>query len=425
MKILLIANNSFSKITNNGKTYESILRGFDKTELAQLFFSLNESPDFDYCENYYKISDIDVLKSVLTFKPTCGRRIDKSDSKITDRNAKDHRICELFKKIVSPFFRDLLWRSNKWNTENLCHWCNEFSPDVVMFVGGMGFSNRIALFVSNYLDVPLVTFYTDDYVIHSIKRNWLYQFNKWRINRMYRRTISRSDLLFAIGDKMAEEYSSYFGKQFYPIMNSVPVVAYKPYSQHDPIRISYFGGLHLNRWQMISRLGSLLPNSAVINVYSMSRLTSEMEDLFAKSRVRFCGSVIGDMLINKIQESDILLHVESDDKYLRQLTSLSVSTKIPEYLMAGKPILGYGPPEVASMQLLTDNCIGKVISSDLSQADILSELHTFINDLEYRVNLSKRGYDFAVNKFDNDKIISGFTLLIQQVINEKNIIKYN
>lgn len=419
MKILLIANNSFSKITNNGKTYESILRGFDKTELAQLFFSLNESPDFEYCENYYKISDIDVLKSVLTFKSTCGRRIDKFDSKVTDRNTKDYQICELFKKIISPFFRDILWWSNRWNTGDLRRWCNEFSPDIIMFVGGMGFSNRIALFLSGYLDVPLVTFYTDDYVIHSIKRNWLYQFNKWRINRIYSRTINRSDLLFAIGDKMAKEYSSYFGKQFYPIMNSVPVVAYKPYLQHDPIRISYFGGLHLNRWQMISRLGALLPNSAVIDVYSMSRLTPEMEDSFAKSKIRFCGSAIGDMLLNKIQESDILLHVESDDKYLRQLTSLSVSTKIPEYLMAGKPILGYGPAEVASMQLLTDNCIGEVISSDLSQSDILSKLHTFINNFEYRATLSRRGYDFAINRFDNNKIISEFASLMQQVVNEK------
>ncbi len=65
MKLLLISINSFSKSANNGKTFESMLRGFKCEELAQLYFSA-EVPDFDYCNRYFRITDIDIINSLTS-----------------------------------------------------------------------------------------------------------------------------------------------------------------------------------------------------------------------------------------------------------------------------------------------------------------------------------------------------------------------
>ena len=62
-------------------------------------------------------------------------------------------------------------------------------------------------------------------------------------------------------------------------------------------------------------------------------------------------------------DADAFLHIESDDESYCSLTKLSVSTKIPEYLISSRLVIGYGPVYLASMKLLKDNNIGIVISN--------------------------------------------------------------
>ena len=65
-------------------------------------------------------------------------------------------------------------------------------------------------------------------------------------------------------------------------------------------------------------------------------------------------------------KADSLLHVEAFDEKSKKSTRLSVSTKIFEYLYAGKIILGYGPSDVASMEYLRDIGCSVLCADDLS-----------------------------------------------------------
>jgi hypothetical protein len=63
VNVLVVSTNCFSDVYNNGKTLESIFSSFDKRNLAQVFFSENMNPDLNFVNNYFKISDVNVLKN--------------------------------------------------------------------------------------------------------------------------------------------------------------------------------------------------------------------------------------------------------------------------------------------------------------------------------------------------------------------------
>ncbi|MFV0151824.1 hypothetical protein OBJ97_01095 [Empedobacter falsenii] len=425
-KVLIISNNSFSKVSNNGKTYEAIFSKFDKENISQLFFSENEEPDLNYCKNYFKITDKDVLLNFITFsKKRSGKLNDLMGEKIDEKKAMFNSNSSYFfnffqkKADLLILFRDFLWSFNSWKTPQLKKWLKETNPDVIFFVGGpMKFPYNISNWVSKFLNKPVAVYFTDDYILYPISRNILDRFVIYRAKKFYKELIELSDARFTIGELMSKEYKIFFGKDFYSIMNSVSIskndVFIKSEKTNSKPIISYFGGLHLNRWQMISRLGSLFKNEFIINVYSIYQPNKEILESFDENGVRFCGGVISDELKRKIDESDILLHVESDDHYNRNLTKLSVSTKIPEYLISGKLVLGFGPADIASMKVLSDNEVGVVISSELNNEDIVN-FKVLLKDVDVRNEIGKNGFLYAKEKFDINKNSDTFKKILESL----------
>lgn len=403
-KILLIASNCLSKSSNNGKTVASLLSQFGQNNIRQIYFSFNETPDFDLCHSYYRLSDIDIMKGI--FKKNCGhiirRELTESEVKANKRNY----IVNYGKKLLTPFMRDAIWYFSKWKSPMLMQWIYEFAPDVIFFVGGYSwFSNNIAVKLSVSLNIPLVSYYTDDYVLYSIPQNPLSSIIKKRRIHIYKRTISHSHLRYVIGEEMASAYNDYWHKEFIPIMNSVDIYPYQPKNTSEKLAISYFGGLHLYRWKSIALLAKLLPKNCNINIYTQSDITEEISIAFSTlPNVNFCGSVYGTELIQSMQNSDMLLHIESNDKYYRRLTKLSVSTKIPEYLISSRPILAFGPTEVASIKLLKDNNIGYVVDIDGTESLIKEQLAHIYQDRANFAKVSLKGYNYAITKFDKKKI---------------------
>jgi glycosyltransferase involved in cell wall biosynthesis len=420
-KVLVVSHNCFSKVSNNGKTLESIFSGFSKENIGQVFFTEDMNSDFDFCENFFKITDVNVLKSLLKGSSDCGMALFPTKNSLNKAVFKEPKLLKFAKSKMDYMvtFRDFLWSFNSWKSNSFIDWSTEFKPDVIFYVGGnFGFSHNIACFLSKHLKVPLVSYFTDDYLIYPKNKNVLDNIQKVRMKKFYAKTVNQSSLCFAIGSFMAKEYSSYFGKEFLPIMNSIVKQDYIPYFQKKEMKISYFGGLHLNRWKMLVRLGNSLSIGS-LDVYSIERPSKEILLEFEQANIKYKGAVEGENLKNAILESDVLLHVESDDSYNRTLTKLSVSTKIPEYLMSGRLVLGFGPEEVASMKVLSDNKIGVVISSSVSDDYLKSELIKLTSDFELRKQIGFQGYDYAIKNFDNKIIAKKFKERIEKLIINK------
>lgn len=420
-RILVVSHNPFSSTANNGKTLEAILGGYDAKELSQLFFS-EMMPDLEFCQCYFRLTDRDVIRN--TFLP--WRNSFSMDFSAGIEKEKPQKIrLQRVKRFVQnvPFVRDFLWFMGRWKISPLFDWVEHNKPEVIFYVGGnCGFSHIVARKLAKKYNVPLVVYFTDDYLIYPICRNWFDVVQRVRMKRFYQKTVRYACMCFAIGEKMAETYAEYFKKPFYSIMNMAPINE-MPLIRHEGIVIAYFGGLHLGRWKAILKLGEILQHlqkrikcEIVFNVYA-KECPENIVSLFEKQHIVYKGFVGSGQLQGEFAKSDILLHVESSDEYYRSLTRLSVSTKIPEYLSTGRCVLGFGPKEVASMQLLSENGIGFVLSDELPNGEIEQALFQLLTSKELRENLSQRALDYAKAKFNPEMVRADFMEKINEIVN--------
>ena len=67
MRILVVSHNVFSETENMGKTLVSYFKDFGQENLAQ-FYIHSEIPTSDICNNYYRVTDKEMINSVFGFK---------------------------------------------------------------------------------------------------------------------------------------------------------------------------------------------------------------------------------------------------------------------------------------------------------------------------------------------------------------------
>jgi hypothetical protein len=431
-RVLVISNNAFSFSLNNGKTLSNLFKDWPRKMIAQLFFHPNDSPEWGICDNYYKISDIDILKSILKLSNHCGGICEHSiipEQRILKVGRLRKRINSLdMQKSVMILLRDFLWRSGRWKTKQLCEWLSMFNPEIIFFVGGYsGFAHEIACWTSTFCKAPMSVFFTDDYVLNPMRESIFDPYLQKKNLKHYKKTIAESTLHFTIGDIMAKDYQSQFGVIFYPIMNCVEFDKHYPVEvENQQIIISYFGGLHLNRWKMLIEIGELLNQLSKelsikmqLNIFTTSYVSDSKMKLLCTPPLSFHNGVYGEALFQQMTEANILLHVESMDNRSRVKTHYSVSTKLPEYFSAGRCVVGYGPSEVASIRLLADNSIGITITDKDSIVKRKEKLKNIIINKVSRMEIAQNAFDFAKKKFDERIVRDRIKILLSNAAKTK------
>lgn len=420
-RILIISHNPFSKVSNNGKTLEAIFSKFDREELSQLYF-VEVDLDHEYAGTYFYISDIDVAKSLV------GKKIEnnffsKKPATIKFKSNDASSVVRFLRKHSQTFafFRDLMWQTVRpEETDPVLRWIKEVNPDFIFFVAGNQVSTyKMVRFLAAKFNMKYGVYFTDDYFIYPRQNNVIKKIQNIRVRRSCAEMVQGASICFAIGEMMAEEYTKYFGRKFVPLMNMVdtnnPVLTE---TRNQKFIISYFGGLHLNRWKMLAEFSSELDaTTAVLQVYSHQALTAEMSEAFRKTNVVFKGGICEEQMTDAIGQSDALIHVESDAKEFRSLTKLSVSTKIPEYLNTNKLVIAYGPADIASIKLIADNSLGLVINS---QNEIKEKISYILRNPSQIVRLSQAARKFASANFDIEKNSKDFREWIEKVLHNAN-----
>jgi hypothetical protein len=422
MKILDITGNPFSTVLNNGKTHEALFSAFKRSELCQLYTRPvdNNLVDFKYCNSFYCVSDLDVLNRLRLKIKKCGGEVVHSVEPTNNADVYDtYQNGGLSKhQDILRLLRDIMWHTNVWKNSSLKTWIEKEKPDVI-FVDGGGecFLFDIALYIAGKWNIPIISYYTDDYLITPVVKGVISFIRHILLKKTLQNVINQSSLCYTIGEDMANEYGRYFNREFLYIMNSIPLRDYvEPQHSQKPISISYFGSLGLNRGKMIGRLSQILGDKAKVIAYTFGHLSEEEESSIKEQGVDIRAGIKGEEFHKAVYDSDVLLHVESDDKTNRAFTRLAVSTKIPEYLMHSRPVLGFGPTEVASMRLLSNNHVGLVVSSEYSEEEI-REAVSSLYDLKKRIEFSQRGYNFACEVFDRRRNALKFKEQIENTIN--------
>lgn len=408
-RTLVISHNCFSNTQNNGKTLSSFFKGWDKDNIAQLYF-WGELPDYDVCKNFYRITDYEILDSVVKFKDVSGSVVDKEVEnangnvssglvKNLSKNRGNHdggkgahkAIKSIFQKRMPSalLVRDIMWNRKLKTSKKLVRWIDEFKPEVIFIqCSNCVFPYKISLDIAKKYDIPIIVEFTDDYLTAKTFMSpfgWIHHF---RLVNIVKKVIYYSSCIFAIGDMMAKEYKERFGGNYEVFMNTVEVKdEYELVKKEKNIfKLLYAGSLHTNRWKTMSILGKVLSEmnrSGVkiqLDIYTNVKPSDEqLRAITYDGVMMYKGSLTPKELEHAMKEYDSLVHVEAFDKNSMHITRLSVSTKIPECLSSGISLFAIGPAEVASIEYLRELDVSFLVDT-LDEDKIREKLYQMVND---------------------------------------------
>jgi glycosyltransferase involved in cell wall biosynthesis len=230
--------------------------------------------------------------------------------------------------------------------------------------------------------------------------------------KRFRRGLSLSRKVYAISPAMRDEYKKLFSLPNVGITaNCVPVRPYTPTaSAQVGLRLLYAGNLGINRWKVLASLAEALRvlraegKMATLSVYSLADPGEKIRRaLHVEGVSSFRGSLTQAQVNEAIAQSDALVHVEAFDRGSRQVTRLSLSTKIPEYMMAGRCIVAIGPADVSSIAYLRD-LNAAVVMTDPSVGEMADILRASLFCEAARETCRENAYKAAVERHDAVKL---------------------
>lgn len=402
MKNLIISHNPICTYNNMGKTFMSLFSVFDKEELCQLYI-YPSLPDCEFCSSYYRVTDKDVLKSYYKFKVR-GREVQKEEIS-TERhelfeNANDEKLYRnrKNKKPSRLLLRDLMWKFSRWYNKSLRNWIKEQQPTCIFVAPGTGkFLYDMALKISKKYNLPIVSYICDDYYFVKKADSFLGRIQQRFLKKKIEKLLTLSKNIVTICDELKDCYEQKFGVPTQTIMtgSSFPI-AENVKEQAQVKTITYMGNIRCNRYTALAKVGQALDEINAENGtdFSLEIYTSEKDEGILNSfeginSLKLCGFISGKEFEKKLQNAELLLHVEAFDEKSIDLVKHSVSTKIADSLGSGVCLLGYGPKEVASMQHLIKNDCALVCTAE-------SELKGFLWKAFFDVEERKRVVENAL-----------------------------
>lgn len=422
-RVLVISHNCFSPNTNMGKTLESYFSCWQSENIAQLYFR-EDVPVDKTASTYYKISDLDALKSII-LRWKCGHIIKTKES--TNFQTNHTYVGDLYsygakKKPIVCLARDIMWRCSAWRNKGLLKWVDRFKPDVVFFASGdYAFSYQIAMKIASIRKIPLIICCFDDFYINCRNGDsWLGRLHHYYFMRIVKKCIEKTSTIFTTNSLMSKEYGKMFKKEC-PILFTATSIhpSTIPYKMRK--RIVYLGGIGLNRHIPLSEIGKTLKILKIdglpdhIDVYTKNPDDSILKYLNEKNGVIIHDPVSYNEVTEIISKSLAVLHVEASDSQSKRRVKYSLSTKIPDCLASGVCFIAYGPAETASIQYLLDNNAALVITR---KRDLESKLREIVENQEKIEQIINNGMHLAAINHNQDSIDSFFYKKVCSVIKE-------
>ena len=386
MKVLVISHNPMSKQFGIGKTLLSLFSVFQKSEICQIYIN-SALPDQDVCESFYRLTDKQVLRGVLTRKVSAGAVEARPDTDMVTRktvtNPKNRRPDR-------EIARDMIWKLSPWYNRMLKQWIYEQNPTSIFAAIGSGtFLYDMSVRIAKDYHIPLYTYICDDFYSMQPPKEFLGKLWKHRLIRNTKALMRKTCAIVTICDELTNYYATEFGKPAHTIMTGTNFkVAEHVYVRPEVRNICYFGKLSLNRYQSIANICRTIDaiNAASYSNYTVDIYSDKPDETIRRAFAGIQSAVFHDFVSgNEFQtaffSSDVLIHVEAFDASSIDRVKHSVSTKIADTLASGIPMLAYGPECVASIGHLVRNKCAFVATSEI---ELKQTLKILLNDTEVR-----------------------------------------
>ncbi|MBR2740720.1 MAG: hypothetical protein IKD87_08645 [Oscillospiraceae bacterium] len=405
-KVLVISHNVFSRTMNVGRFLADTFKDWPGDKLSQLFF-YDEIPTTTLCKNYYRITDYDVLASILHPGQVCGHILTEADIDVSLDNSvsddvKESKLYRLKEKHerLARFLREAAWATGIWKTKQLDNWIRNTRPDIIYYVmSDYCFPFMVTEYIAKKYDIPVFVSIEDDYYFNFPVSGMCDRIRIIRYRKDAERMIDHAFGVSYASEIMKDLYEERFHKNGIIQLKSAVILPRKQ-ERGDTVQFLYAGSMSFGRWKSLIEIGKVLEQyDAKLIIYS----NTDDEDILAEiakcQKIEYRGFAPAEKIEEEILASDILLVVESFDEDSINRVKCSLSTKIADYIGAGRCILACGPKEVGSIDYLLRNDAAVVTDYDgLSDAVELmikkpEETERF---LENALGLAKRNHSSSM-----------------------------
>lgn len=295
----------------------------------------------------------------------------------------------------------------------LLDWVEEFKPDVIYSVLGSVRMMNVVLQLSKRFALPIVPHFMDDWPTTAYTESLVLSLPRFILGKKLNSVLSRSKFGLTICADMAEEFSRRYGKRFDYFMNCVEIPGQNEINlgrRDGLLKFGFVGGLHLNRWRSLVWIARALQelkdegSKVSFEIYAPRRDLASYGYLFEEySVVSKMTSISVDDVSKTLSSLDVLIHVESFLELDSRYTRLSISTKIPQYMSVGRPILAVGPETLSSMRYVKRTGAGLVVNSEGNMPELLDAVKSLIDSPSLRANLADVGKKVAYECHDAAK----------------------
>jgi glycosyltransferase involved in cell wall biosynthesis len=270
---------------------------------------------------------------------------------------------------------------------------------------------RLANTLAKSLQIPVVPHFMDDWPSTFYAGEVLSLPSRIVLNHALRSLFRRVSLGMAISPYMAEAYQKRFGLPFEPFMNCTECLKGEEAAlkrEGGPVRLAFMGGLHLGRMALLEdfeaalRVLRLEGRDVDFQVFAPLRDLPALRARYGgDSPIQICGTLPFQEIPNALAQANVLVHLESFEPHFRRYTLLSLSTKIPQYLAAGRPVLVYGPPDIGSSRYILETGTGQGVSRR-SIPELAEAIRSFISDVGLRETMGVRALEVARTSHNAD-----------------------
>lgn len=415
LKGLILQHNPMSKETANGKTLAAFFGGFPAEDLAQIYITPVKQ-DYSLCQNYFFLSESSMINKCFGTHQTIAGQIPEDSNadgiKISSPKTNQIRWLKALMQRYLPVVRDRVWKKRYWDTPDFWKWINDVKPDFLFFsVSDIAAEYELVMEICGRKQIPLILHVGDDYFTYSIRVPGILGLYQRRVRFCFKQMYETCSGVVAICEAMKQAIQNQFGgsnEKFVIAMNAIDTsVKYAPFQIKDGVqRIVYLGNIGLNRLDTLYALSQALAilkdkgKLFEVDVYSNELPCNAQLTRFQRiGNCHFHGRAQAKELFEIRSNADILLHVESFKKRRKKILETGFSTKTPEIMYTGRPVLVVGPLHAAVVRYIKDNDYGMVILDD-SPSYIADQLLQMLSDKERLLQRAVKAQRAAHTFFD-------------------------
>lgn len=412
MRILIVSNTVWNDNNSFGNSFSNIFGENGNYEIANISCQEGE-PDTMVCSRFFQISERSIINSILG-KGSSGKEVFKrcgdDDKKVSSSDSSLKNKAKILRWQIFFWARDMVWATSRWKSNALDKYILDFNPDIIFQpVYYSSYINKIGLHAHKLTGKPMVGYISDDcYTLKQYSYSPLFWIDRLIKRRYVKRAIDSCEVLFTITEKQKNEYNSIFGEKCKVLFKGGDFSNFdhKKEQLNDTLQFVYTGNLGSGRWKSLALIGDAIAKTgkqAELIIYSQTPLSDKQKKrLLASGVVKFMGGVHSSAVKQIQRDADVLIHVESFEKKERYSARLSFSTKIVDYMEAGRCILAVGWEESGAVEYLKEYD-GAIVISDKNHIDM--KVSEIINNSSEIIKYGIKGFELGY-KFHQSSLIS-------------------